>query len=991
MANYSNVDLLGLGNGDSTHINTPHPNGIPAMANNITGSNPLGLWERHEELRLAGVKRTVLLEEVITRYENLSLKHAELVREHDVQRTYTATAHAREQGLTENVKRLQYILNRDPFVLVLIDGDGMIFRESFLRDGEKGGRQAALILKDEVKKWFDRNIPDPPKDYKIVTRIYANVKGLADACVRAGLIDQASTFQDFTQGFTSGGGLFDWVDVGSGKDRADVKIIDNLKLHLYDYHCHQVLFGCSHDNGFARMLETYMDDPEALARVTLLEGVLFEKELADLPFKTTRFPGLFRGDKINTTPPDLLNGQRGRQLSQLSAASGLLTPRMDTPASFISASKIGDSLARQVGLPPLNTSRRADSSASSSLVSPTDSVANLMLQDSWAAKAKRAANLPPPEPAPRPLQGPADIVRRNRKGQRIDSSIEYESDAFSVVKKLKLCNQHYLMPNGCNKSHKCHHRHDYRPTEKETKILRAVARGAPTANYGSAPPPGGQQQYQAYPGQPGRPQQGGYQSPAPGGYQQPPAQGAYGQQQYQRPPPPPPGQSTSPYPGQAPGQYGQAPPYPPDNSYGGGYGGAPPQGQQGYGAPPQGQQGYGAPQGGQQYGGQQQQYPPQGGAGGAGGAPHDIAGYTRQLEQAIQEKQLQQFYHPGDPRLPQIAQRAAQSIDRLCQAWRIQREIAVDIVRLALYDVIVFIDDSGSMSFEENGERIKDLQLIMQRVAFAATLFDDDGIDVRFMNDEEIPLNALSGIRGEQQINQILSTKKYKGLTPFGTKLREKVVDGIALPKLRQPRKPILIIGITDGQPAGENQNALIETIRYAMGATQNLGPGAIAFEFAQVGNDEKATQYLAKLDNDPQVGRMVDCTSNYENESAEMSRAQPPVDLTPDLWMLKLILGAIDPSYDTKDEKTSMAGGAPGGYGGAPLQQYGAPQGQYPPQQQGYGAPPQQGGYGQQPPQYGGQQQQQGGQYGRPPPPQGQQGGYPGQAPQYGGGPPRY
>ncbi len=52
----------------------------------------------------------MILQEVITRYENLSLKHAELDREHDVQRTYIATAHAREQGLTDNVKRLQYIL-----------------------------------------------------------------------------------------------------------------------------------------------------------------------------------------------------------------------------------------------------------------------------------------------------------------------------------------------------------------------------------------------------------------------------------------------------------------------------------------------------------------------------------------------------------------------------------------------------------------------------------------------------------------------------------------------------------------------------------------------------------------------------------------------------------------------------------------------------------------------------------------------------------------
>jgi hypothetical protein len=42
----------------------------------------------------------------------------------------------------------------------------------------------------------------------------------------------------------------------------------------------------------------------------------------------------------------------------------------------------------------------------------------------------------------------------------------------------------------------------------------------------------------------------------------------------------------------------------------------------------------------------------------------------------------------------------------------------------------------------------------------------------------------------------------------------------------------------------------------------------------------------------------------DYENESAEMAHANPPVDLTPELWVVKLLLGAIDHSYDRKDEK---------------------------------------------------------------------------------------
>lgn len=321
------------------------------------------------------------------------------------------------------------------------------------------------------------------------------------------------------------------------------------------------------------------------------------------------------------------------------------------------------------------------------------------------------------------------------------------------------------------------------------------------------------------------------------------------------------------------------------------------------------------------------------------------------------------------------------------------------------------------MSFEENGERIKDLQLILSRVAFAATLFDEDGIEIRFMNDEEIPLQQLSGIRSDQQIEGLMRQKRYKGLTPFGTRLRERVLDQLVIPKIRggQLQKPVLIIGITDGQPAGESASALSDAINYAHNESMRLGQGCIAFQLAQVGNDAKATEFLAKLDNDPKVGNMVDCTSSeydltsvawdmrltvhvdYENESAEMAKAQPPVDLTPDLWMLKLILGAIDPSYDSKDEKQSMVGGGggymppgpqAGGYG-APPGQYGQPPQGYPPQgqpgygqgpPQGYGGPPPGQGYGQGPPQ--GQRPPPGQGYGQAPPPGG--------APQY-GGPPRY
>jgi hypothetical protein len=62
-------------------------------------------------------------------------------------------------------------------------------------------------------------MPSIPSDVKIVARIYANV------CVRAGIADNITQVEDFVRGFTRGRTLFDFVDVGPGKDRADEKLI----------------------------------------------------------------------------------------------------------------------------------------------------------------------------------------------------------------------------------------------------------------------------------------------------------------------------------------------------------------------------------------------------------------------------------------------------------------------------------------------------------------------------------------------------------------------------------------------------------------------------------------------------------------------------------------------------------------------------------------------------------------------------------------------
>ncbi|KAE8350816.1 hypothetical protein BDV28DRAFT_138393 [Aspergillus coremiiformis] len=488
-----------------------------------------------------------------------------------------------------------------------------------------------------------------------------------------------------------------------------------------------------------------------------------------------------------------------------------------------------------------------------------------------------------------------------------------------------------------------------RPWYNQRGHLPQLVRPGSASPYPASPPP--PQQYQAYapsvpPNKPAplpspvSPTYYGYphlsQSPAPQSYSPapygsapPPPQGypqaplygsepPYGPPQgYGRPPPPTPhGLSytrSAPGPQYHPQPSSHGPTYPPQNAP---YPGAPPR-------PPQ--QGTPGPSG---PGPQNAPYGPPGGAPPALRATEQqVAAYRQLLIGTIQEKNLQSFYPPEklDLVLQSLANDAPVKINKIVHEWGVPTEVATDIIKLSLFDVILYVDDSGSIEFEERGVRKEQLRQIIGIVATAASTFDQDGISVRFMNSMEVG----DGIRNVDDVNILVSRVRFQGLTPLGTGLKNKVLDPMVVGPARAGRlqKPVLIITITDGQPAGEPLDSVANSIRYAVEEVSRTpsGRGAVSFQFSQVGNDSKARDFLSNLDEDPSIGGLIDCTSNFEVEQDEMSRANPPIYLTRELWCAKLMLGAIDSSYDTKDEKAAgAAGGPPAPPGPPPPGQYG-------------------------------------------------------------------
>lgn len=101
------------------------------------------------------------------------------------------------------------------------------FPDQLLRAGESGGRCAAAKVSAAVQDYIETEGTTTPGT-RIVCRIYANVRGLSEVLVRSGAITEVTDFEEFVRGFTRGKVLFDFVDVGPGKDRADDKIIGKL-------------------------------------------------------------------------------------------------------------------------------------------------------------------------------------------------------------------------------------------------------------------------------------------------------------------------------------------------------------------------------------------------------------------------------------------------------------------------------------------------------------------------------------------------------------------------------------------------------------------------------------------------------------------------------------------------------------------------------------------------------------------------------------------
>ncbi|KAF9870504.1 c-x8-c-x5-c-x3-h zinc finger protein [Colletotrichum karsti] len=363
------------------------------------------------------------------------LRNAKLDLEHA-----TISRREMQQTLSGLESDNNYLKHRNPYVVILIDGDGLLFQEHYIKMGIEGGKQAAYALRSAVAEY----VGSQAGEVEIIAKVCANMSGLGRAMRRDGCLDSESELKDFSLGFTQAKASFDFVDVGHGKERADSKIKEATRWHLRNYNCRQILLGISHDAGYAPFLDEILQDKESRSRVCLIEGIATVRELKNTSVHILEpLPSLFRNQKLIDR-----SGDR-------SAESTYFKPSVVTTS------------------PTLAVSPPASAPASSSWAGVTKASPPPQITTPLANKN---INLPVRQASqPKAQQSPA----WNPGERGLDPTIPINQVALENIKKRtgasKLCNNHYLR-GPCAKGDECCFEHNYRPNNDEINAIALLTR-----------------------------------------------------------------------------------------------------------------------------------------------------------------------------------------------------------------------------------------------------------------------------------------------------------------------------------------------------------------------------------------------------------------------------------------------------------------------------------------------------------------------------------
>ncbi|PCG89707.1 Hypothetical protein PENO1_103130 [Penicillium occitanis (nom. inval.)] len=377
-------------------------------------------------------ERDILLRNLVKTIEEKKDQVQQLKYELDHERESRLRYQQQVRELQEEKKRLDDIIKKDPFVTVLIDGDGAIFRNEFLGNPAQGAQKAALALQQQIKSYLKKTQLDT-ESIPILVRIFVNLHGLAGKMRSLAIIESEKDLRIFAESFNKSRAEFDMVDVGSGKENADAKMRKMLTQSIKNFQCQKVIFAGCHDAGYMHDLNEYQGNQATKDRIVLLETTPAHPSFRAMGYELVQFDQVFRSDPLEmrlkettSSPSSEAIRQEGISLAN-NGVSSSNSPQRESPVEVQNVASSG------------NGGYSINYSTTSAVTYATVGRANGQQNIYLFAKNAKAA---------RPT------VDRNAKGQRVDSALQSFRNnqvigtytrKLEAIKPQGFCNEFYLV------------------------------------------------------------------------------------------------------------------------------------------------------------------------------------------------------------------------------------------------------------------------------------------------------------------------------------------------------------------------------------------------------------------------------------------------------------------------------------------------------------------------------------------------------------------
>jgi len=243
---------------------------------------------------------------------------------------------------------------------------------------------------------------------------------------------------------------------------------------------------------------------------------------------------------------------------------------------------------------------------------------------------------------------------------------------------------------------------------------------------------------------------------------------------------------------------------------------------------------------------------------------------------------------------PAVYDPLQQELISFASKYQVAPQYISKLRKLIGWDIVILCDDSGSMSSTSDAflstdpiarkfSRFDELKMIVDQIMSIASVLDEDGIDLYFLN-----RGVVKNVKNLDLVAQLFNAPP-SGSTPLVRTFNQVIADKVAT----LGEKNLLVIIITDGVP-----DEGIAAFTHAVSSK----PKNVHVSIAACTDDDNVMNYLNKMDGGIPF---VDIVDDYQNELKQILAVQgKSFPFSHGDWVCKILLGSIDPYFDAMDEQ---------------------------------------------------------------------------------------